>query len=88
MTARTRGRVTASAIEPETPLAIVYAGGIIAAVGSLGTPDAEDEANAAHLAACWNAFERFDDDTAARLIAWLDNHNNDELRQMLDEEGI
>lgn len=59
--------------------------GILFRVSSLSDDTAAD---AYRLAACWNALEHLDDDVAARLVAWLERYNNDELRQMLDEEGV
>lgn len=44
--------------------------------------------DAERLALCWNALEGMDDDTVRRLGEWLARYNADELRQMLDEEGV
>lgn len=59
---------------------------VLDAGGGEYQPYAKPE-DAERLALCWNALEGLDGDTVRRLGAWLAKYNNDELRQMLDEEG-
>lgn len=44
--------------------------------------------DAERLCLCWNTLEGFDNATVERLGRWLEQHNGDELDQMLTESGF
>ncbi len=48
----------------------------------------EAKANAARLALVWNTLAHLDNDAVERLGKWMEQHNSDELRDLLADEGF